>query len=669
MTGILPVTQHYAGIPGNVWLGVLTTIAVVTFLIVTYNRFRLLCAGNKDPRFSSVKERLKGLVLEGFLQRRQPRYPVAGVLHIVIFWGFMVLGLRSLNLLVEGLFPGTTLPFLKGDVGVVYDSMKDLFELTTLAACIGAVYHRAVVKPKRYDGSHRFEAYLVLSLIGILMLSDLVYEGAGYRLQAEETGWAVGSVAVSYGLSFLAPQVLKTVHVTGYWVHMIVFFVFLNLLPLSKHFHIITALPNVFFKKQVRGRLKPATFEPAPITELTYAGVGKVEDFTWKHMLDFFSCTECGRCTDNCPANLVGRNLSPKHMTMRLRDHVYGTSKAPRSTGKETPLIGDIIATDELWACTTCGACEEQCPVFIEHVDKIVDMRRHLVLMQSDFPDEILQMFRNLEIFSDPMGMGPARRTEWAEGLPVESLSKNNAVDVVYWVGCFAAADDRYRSVARTLWKIMTGAGIRFEILGAAERCCGDFARRLGNEYLFETLARKNIEALKACGAKQIVTTCPHCYNTLKNEYPDFGLDVDVLHHTELLTRLIRDNKVTFKTGDKARITYHDACYLGRYNQIYLPPREILGHIPGVDVIEPERNCEKGLCCGGGGGYMWLVEQGQRVNEVRAAELSTHAPDLVATACPYCMTMLQDGLDRQKDTGTPVQCMDLMEIVDRFMTN
>ncbi len=669
MKGILPAVQHYNGIPGNILLQVIVVVAIVTFLFILYRRFSLLRLGQKDPRLFSFLDQLTGLLTEGILQRRQVRYPEAGILHIFIFWGFIVLGLRSVNLFAEGMFPGFAFPFMKGGVGAFYNSLKDIFEITTLGACMGAIYHRAFIKPKRYEGSHQLEAYLVLGLISILMITDLMYEGTDLLLGTPIPGVTLGSMAISWVFSGLAPGELKFVHITSYWVHILCLLTFLNLLPLSKHFHIITALPNVFLKKQVRGQLKPANWESVSISDLSHAGAGSLKDFTWKHMLDFFSCTECGRCTDNCSANLVGRHLSPKKVTMDVRDHGYREvpiMPLPSSTTSQA-LVGDVIQEDDLWACTTCGSCEEQCPVFIDHVDKIVDMRRHLVLNDSRFPSEFKQVFKNLEIYGDTIGKGKLFREDWISGVSVKKIYEETVpVDILFWTGCMGPLyDEKSKDSLRATAKVLNNTGLNWGILGKQERCCGDWARRVGNEYLFEQLAKQNVEILKKYKIQKLVTHCPHCFNTFKNEYPQLGLDIEVVHTVELLESLLKTGKLKIKSRLDRNLTYHDPCYLGRYNSIYDAPRKDLGMILKQSLKEMDRSNNKSFCCGAGGGNFWRGgAAGQRMEEVRIEEAMVTEANGIVTACPYCKIMFNSAV-KEKGREHTFSVLDISEVVEQ----
>ncbi|MBI5894501.1 MAG: (Fe-S)-binding protein, partial [Desulfobacterales bacterium] len=416
-------------------LRILVAAALAVFVYVLARRFRLIRLGQPDPRFSGLQKRFYGLIKDGFIQIRQPRYLAAGTLHIMIFWGFIILGLNTVDLLVGGLLPGFTFAFMGGGFGSLYTTAKDVAELTTLAAGVGALYRRIVVRPQRYQDGHRFEAYLVLVLIALLMITDLCYEG-GRMLMAEPMHQLLpGAWIASRTMAFLDPAAIRMVLGTSYWLHIVLLLFFLNLLPFSKHFHIITALPNVFFRKPVRGRLKPITYRPLALEEMAQAGVGTIADFTWKQMLDFFSCTECGRCTDRCPVNRIGRRLSPKGITMSLRDQGYRTVPiAGRTAGNDhAPVVGEVVPDEELWNCTTCGACETECPVLIEHVDKIVDMRRHQVLMKSLFPEEFKGVFKKLETYGDTMGKGRLYREDWTSGLRVKRIYKDGPVDLLFW--------------------------------------------------------------------------------------------------------------------------------------------------------------------------------------------------------------------------------------------
>jgi Fe-S oxidoreductase len=431
-------------------------------------------------------------------------------------------------------------------------------------------------------------------------------------------------------------------------------------------------VPNVFLSSlDPPGQLKPINFEAEGVEKF---GASDVEDLTWKQLLDGYTCTECGRCSDACPANSTGKSLSPRKIMTDIRKrteekgrmlggkkivHVPEGQKDPA----EKKLLHDYVTAGELFACTTCMACMEECPVMNEHVPAIVEMRRSLVLMESNFPPEVQSVFKNLETNFSPWAFPPSARTDWAEGLDIPLAAQAPDAEILFWVGCAGAFDERYKKVTKAFAGLMKKAGIRFAILGSEEKCTGDSARRLGNEYLAQMLMKENIATLNAYKVKKIVTSCPHCFNTLKNEYPQFGGTYEVLHHTEFLMSLIREGKLKAEKGNVGRITYHDSCYLGRYNGMYSEPREILQSIDGIGLVEMKHSRSKGFCCGAGGGRMWMEEtEGTRVNEKRIEQALACKPDTVATACPFCMTMLEDGL-KVKEASETVKVKDVAELL------
>jgi Fe-S oxidoreductase len=507
----------------------------------------------------------------------------------------------------------------------------------------------------------------------------------------------------------------------GFWTHSSLVLIFLNLLPHSKHFHVITAIPNTFLSDLAPlGRLpKVAESTEALMAKVEKAmedesgrapavGFSRVEHFTWKHFLDFYTCTECGRCSDQCPATQTGKLLSPKHLTLDLRNNLYaragelthskqvaaaGTQADPekpqndqgelaeagagdptdtsgtREAKREIALVDlvpGVIKPEVLWACTTCRACEERCPVSISYVDKIVQMRRHLVVMKGEFPQELNKPFEGMETNGNPWNLSRQDRATWADGLNVPLASQKPDAEVLYWVGCAASYDQRAKKIARATAQLLQRAGVDFAILGDEETCTGDPARRAGNEYLFSMLAETNVATLNGYmekGKKKILTTCPHCFNTLLNEYPDFGGKYDVVHHTDFLLGLVAEKKLVPSKPVKGKITYHDSCYLGRYNSIYESPRDILSRIPGVELVEPTYwKKDKGLCCGAGGAQMWMEEQNtNRVNVKRTLQLIDTGASTVASACPFCMTMLSDGL-KAKDRED-IRQLDVVELL------
>ncbi|HSC89268.1 MAG TPA: (Fe-S)-binding protein, partial [Polyangiaceae bacterium] len=506
--------------------------------------------------------------------------------------------------------------------------------------------------------------------------------------------------ALSLGFAGLPFTTLLGLAQLGFWTHATLVLVFLNILPYSKHFHIITSLPNVFLGDlSPPGRLRPlasstealmAAVEKASEAEDIGAariGYARIDHFSWKDILDFYTCTECGRCSDNCPAAMTGKKLSPKHLTLDLRSHVYAlqdevmTGARPVGSvfgvgsgvdGEVLPLatrdlVPEVVDPDVLWACTTCRACEEQCPVNITYVDKIVQMRRNLVTIRGDFPSELSKPFEGMETNGNPWNLSRLDRAKWTEGLEIPRAADHPSAEVLFWVGCAASYDDRAKKIARATARLLQEAGVDFAILAEEESCTGDPARRAGNEFLFATLAESNIATLRGYkeqgGVRTILTTCPHCFNTLKNEYPDFGERFEVVHHTDYLLGLLAEKKLVARSRVQAKVAYHDSCYLGRYNGIYDPPRQILSQL-GAEVLEVERfTGNKGLCCGAGGAQMFMEEQTtDRVNVKRTGQLLDTGAEVIASACPFCMTMLTDGL-KAKGREADIRQLDVVELL------
>jgi len=515
-------------------------------------------------------------------------------MHAFIFWGFLVL------------FPTIVLAAIAaagGDVATPrwYEILSDVFAALVLAGVVTALVIRKVVRPPRFEGSHLGEADLILALIALVVLTLLGWHRTG-------SGW------------FL-------------WAHLLVIGTFLAYLPYSKHLHIATAAANVWFARtRSRGRLEPLRFD-VPDDELRF-GVGTPADLTRKQVLDAFSCTECGRCQDACPAWATGKVLSPKLLIMGIRDDLFGR--------REPPIVGSGVPEAMVWDCVTCGACVEACPVSIEHVDHIVDLRRNLVMVESRFPAEAEPMLRDVERASNPWGKPQTDRAAWAEGLGVRVLEPGDPPpEVLYWVGCAGSFDERARKAAESTARLLQTAGVDFAILGPRESCTGDPARRIGNEYVFQGFAEANVATLNEAGVTKIVASCPHCFNTLAHEYPDFGGRYDVVHHTELLAELVRDGRLA-PAGDRKAITYHDSCYLARHNDVREAPRELVAAVG--QPVEMSRSGTKTFCCGAGGAHMWMEERGRGINEERVREAAETGAETLAVACPFCTVMLDDGV-------------------------
>ena len=662
--------QGNGGITSHVFMWIIAILALTLFAFILRSRIELLLASQKDPRFSNLKQRFRDLISYGFIQKRQPRYLWAGVIHIMIFWGFVVLGLRSLDLVTEGLGIPIFRPFMNSPFGVFYNSLKDFFELIVLAACIWAILRRAIVRPARYEGSHTLEAYLVLGLISFLMITDMLFEGSGMLLTGEVKGFLPAAWIGTFLLPGSHSGALSVILKTTYWLHILAFFLFLNLLPLFKHFHIITALPNVFFKKMKKGEIKPARYGVDDIFELETLGVEKIEDFTWKHILDLYTCTECGRCTDNCPANAIGRPLSPKQLTIKLRDHAYEkypilpASASGKADETSVPMVGGIIGFDELWSCTTCGACEEECPVFIEYINKIVDMRRH-VLETSQNPKTFNQILMFVEKTGNPFGKPAAKRADWVkeqEVGDVKILKEGDRVDLLYYVDGYASYDPQSQKIAASIVKGLKMAGMDFGILGKLEKDTGHQVRRMGEEGLFQMLVEENTETLSSIDFKWIVTTDPHAYNALKKDYPE---PYRVFHYTQFFLSLVETGHLRPHRGvdRKDLYTYHDPCYLGRHNGIYDEPRRLLQSIPDLRLVEMAKNRDRSFCCGGGDVMLWheIEQEEMRMAEKRVLMALETGATVMVTACPFCLIHFEDAI-KTGGFEDRIRVIDLMEL-------
>ncbi|MCA9630943.1 MAG: (Fe-S)-binding protein [Myxococcales bacterium] len=735
-----------------------------------HRRLALLKVGGPthESRVSDVGARLKAVWVYAFFQKKMRYYLAAGLAHQLIFVGFVLLLARSIILWGRGFDPTFNL-FILGPEGVggvplgkIYNLLKDVLASLVVLGALVFVYYRTINKQKRMALS--WEGLLILGIIITMMLADIFYDGAAQVLQvkhaavcANATGemvatcgrietiiaplgshvpqavhfsaWEPAGSAAALAVQGLSPRALVILAHIGFWTHASLVLIFLNILPYSKHFHILTVMQNVFLSDLTpKGRLRPmaknsdelmAMVEKGMESDDMHAapiGYARIQHFSWKDVLDFYTCTECGRCSDNCPAATTGKILSPKHFTLDLRDHLYhrqdevmevtkinrvllddlrpkegaedGGEESAEETSEEASaeaeaaekpsdgehvfedlnLVPGVIHEDVLWACTTCRACEEQCPVMITYVDKIVQMRRNLVTIQGEFPAELQGPFDGMETNGNPWNLSRMDRANWAEGLDIPLASDKPDADVLYWVGCAASYDDRAKRISRATAALLRQAGVDFAVLGQEETCTGDSARRAGNEYLFMTLAEANIETLNGYkeqgGIKKIITTCPHCFNTLANEYPDFGGNYEVVHHTDYLLGLVAEGKLKPGKSVNAKVVYHDSCYLGRYNDIYDPPRKILEGIPGVTLVEPEYwTKQKGLCCGAGGAQMWMEEQNKdRVNIKRTKQLLETGADTIASACPFCMTMLTDGI-KAEEKEDKIKQLDIVELL------
>lgn len=681
------------------FMSILLILGWGVFAYSAWRRWRLLCVGAPEHRFDQPARRLRAVWQYGLKQMRMRRYPVAGMAHMLIFSGFLVLLLRTLILWGRGFDPSFHLWVLGVDqpLGKLYSLVKDVFVVLVIVGTLIFLYYRVVVRLPRMSLST--EGLVILGIILVMMIADVTYDGAELVRHARATAAASGDDTVGPAIGFhvwepagsivavllkgLSDATLNVVRHMGFWTHASLVLLFLNLLPYSKHFHVITALPNVYTQSlHPPGRLPPIEDIEGKLEREETLGIRRIDQFSWKAILDFYTCTECGRCSDHCPATRTGKKLSPKHLTLDLRDFLYqhenelvaaknkGNGSNDAASESEPPehrkdLVDGVIDPEVLWACTTCRACEQECPVFITYVDKIVDMRRYLVQERGEFPNELQSAFRSLESSMNPWGFPAEDRAAWADGLNVKTLAEHPDAPVILWVGCMPSFDERAKKVTRATVKLLQKAGVDFAILGQEEQCTGDPARRAGNEFLFQMFAQANVETLNNYGAdkKKIVTSCPHCFNTLLNEYPDFGGRYEVVHHTTFFAELIAQGKLKPVKPLAQRVVFHDSCYLGRYNEVYDAPRNALRSIPGLTVLEPAETRDRGMCCGAGGAQMFKEEESgqERVSDVRTQQLLDTNPDAVASACPFCQRMLTDGLANKERESTPQ--LDIAELL------
>lgn len=648
--------------------------AILFFLRNIFRLFAIICLGRFENRFDRLGKRFKEMLIYAFAQVRVVSEKF-GINHFLLFWGFMVLLMSNLEFLLAGLFPRFSLEFL-GDLpyGILL-VLCDVMSLVVLGAVVVAVIRRIFFRPPHIEAS--FEAFFILTLVASLMIAYFGMRACEIRFSEEDRiVWLPVSYAVFTFMSGIPADTLHVLERIFWWIHALVLLFFLNYLPYSKHLHILTAIPNCFFKSfSFIKTMPPMTFKKGG-----RFGISKIIQFSWKDLFDFLSCTECGRCARACPATCTGKPLNPMKLIHQGKLNLLANGKeilasrpadtiasAPDDTPLAVPLIngGEAnISTDAIWACTTCGACMQKCPVFIEHVPKLLWLRRNLIMEKASFPQELIGFFENSEQRFNPWGIAPSERDKWVQDRTTKILSHGARVDYLFFVGCSGSFDSRNRQVTLALTKIFNAAHLSWGILGTEEKCCGDSLRRLGNEYVFDQFARENVKLFKSYGIKKIITYCPHCYSTLKNDYQQFGGDFEVIHHTQLIHMLLQRGVIKLRKQQPCATVFHDSCYLGRYNDIYQEPREILTKVcGGTPPLEMNRHGAYSFCCGAGGGRMWMEEDiGKRIYLERTQEALATNPSTICVACPYCMTMFEDGVKDEK-VQDRVRVRDIAEIV------
>ncbi len=659
---MIPTREIYWNISGIWVMYVLLVPTLLIFAYGLYRRLRLWRIGKPEERFDAILERLKGLFVYGVGQARLLRSRYAGLFHLFFFFGFVILFIGTLVVLVH---EDLGLRIMQGNFYLYFQSLAlDVFGLLATLGILMAVYHRYVMKPSRLN--HTWQDALILGSLLVILVTGFMLEGL--RIVGTEDPWAhwspVGWIAGRTFAALFPSGALAPMHAFLWWSHLVLVFALIAWLPYTKLLHLFTSTANIYFRSL---EPKGAMLKPVDMSAAGF-GVNHLDQFTWKDLLDLDACTECGRCQDACPAYATEKPLSPKTLILDLRRHLHGRDLRRQdeneSGGILSTLIGGVIKEETLWACTTCMACMDACPVFIEQVPKIVDMRRHLVMEEGRLPGSMEQALRNLETRGHPYTGLSSSRLDWCRGLNLRVLSDGERADYLYWVGCSTSLNARNQKVARAFSRLLKRAGVDFAILGENEYCSGDPASRMGNEYLFDMLARRNIEILQSHHVEKIVTTCPHCFNTLKNEYPRLGASFEVFHHSQILSSLVSEGRLKPSDELDAKVTYHDSCYLGRYNDVYEEPRKLISAVTGSGPAEMEQCRERSFCCGAGGGLMWADEpNSKRINNERAEQALKTGAGILSVACPFCMTMMEDGI-KASGADQRVAVLDIAEVLE-----
>src|SRR5512133_1236693 len=645
--------------------------ALAVFAWGCWKRLSLISLGQPEDRFDNIGVRVGEMLKFAFAQKRVLAKPV-GIIHFIIFWSFIILLIANTEFMLNGLFPGTIkLNKLPIELYVPLAFMIDIASLLALLAVSVAAVRRIVSPP--YPEARTPEAFFILGLIAVLMLASFginASELADFMVNSNSDPVSFLAAAgrimpVAAQLAGLLPQAqLGAIHAGAWWVHAFALFAFMCYLPNSKHMHILTAIPNCFFRRLG----KPNTQPREEFAVGNTFGVASVDRYSWKDLLDSFSCTECGRCQKVCPASITGKPLNPRAVIHDIKVNLLENgSRLKKGEQPDVPLIGDggegSVSEESIWGCTTCGACMEACPVFIEQVPKIIQMRRHLVETEATFPEELLNLFENMEGRSNPWGIAPSERTKWCAQMDIQPFEKG-VTEYLFYIGCAGSFDSRNKHVSVAMAQLLDKAGVSWGILGKDEKCCGDSVRRLGNEFVFDKMARENVALFRERGVTKVITQCPHCFSTLKNDYRQFGIELEVIHHSELLRNLVQEGRLKPDTtsADFGSVVFHDSCYLGRHNDVYDAPRQAIEAATGSAPVEMDRNRNNAFCCGAGGGRMWMEEHtGERINLNRVSEAVEQKPDTICVACPYCLTMFEDGLKDVKAEGVRVR--DVAEVM------